>query len=100
MVLPVEGATVNLEAVVLAVVVVEGLVVADVGLDVLDAGRAVEGPVTGLEAEKEGHVKVANKHVIPKKKLNKNKRSLIFFGKGPSMKCDAAPLHAFTSLNK
>lgn len=48
MVLPVEGAVVTLAAVVLAVAVVEGLVVDDVGLDAVDAGRDVGGPVAGL----------------------------------------------------
>lgn len=52
MVLPVEDAVVTLEAVVLAVAVVEGFVVDVVGLDVVDADRDVEGPVAGLEAEK------------------------------------------------
>lgn len=51
MVLPVEEAVVTLVAAVLAVAEVEGLAVA--GLDVVDAGRDVEGPVVGLEAEKD-----------------------------------------------
>lgn len=46
MVLPVEEAVVTLVAAVLAVAEVEGLAVA--GLDVVDAGRDVEGPVVGL----------------------------------------------------
>lgn len=45
-VLPVEEAVVTLVAAVLAVAEVEGLAVA--GLDVVDAGRDVEGPVVGL----------------------------------------------------
>lgn len=47
-VLPVEGAVVTLEAVLLAAEVVEGLVVAVVGLDVVNGGREVEGAVAGL----------------------------------------------------
>lgn len=50
-ILPVDGAVVSLEAVVLVVAVMEGLVVAVVGLDVVDAGRAVEGAVAGLVLE-------------------------------------------------
>lgn len=53
MVLPVEVAVVTLEAVVLAAAVVEGLVVAVVGLDVVATSRDVEGAVAGLEADKE-----------------------------------------------
>ena len=45
--LPVEGTTVTLEA-----AVAEGLVAAVGGLDVVGAGRAVEGAVVGLEAKK------------------------------------------------
>lgn len=46
--LPGDGAVVALEAAVLAAAVVEGLAVADVGLDVVDVGRDVEGAVAGL----------------------------------------------------
>lgn len=46
--LPVDGAVVTLEAAVLAAAVVEGLAGADVGLDVVDVGRDVEGAVAGL----------------------------------------------------
>lgn len=53
MVLPVEGAVVTLDAAVLAVAVVDGLTEAVVGLDVVDAGRDVEGPVAGLEEKKQ-----------------------------------------------
>lgn len=59
-VLPVEDAVVTLEAVVLAVAVVEGLDVVVVGLDVVDAGRDVEGPVAGLK-EEEKHVQLTYK---------------------------------------
>lgn len=62
MVLPVDGAVVTLEAVVLAVAVVEGLVVAVLGLVVVGAGRDVERPVAGLEGEKERRVQVAYKY--------------------------------------
>lgn len=48
MVLPVEDAVVILEAVGLAVAVVEGLAVVVVGLGVVDAGRDAGGPVAGL----------------------------------------------------
>lgn len=51
-VLPVEDAVVGLEVVVLAAAVVEGFVVAVVGLDVVGAGLDVEGPVAGLEVFK------------------------------------------------
>lgn len=61
MVLPVEDAVVTLEAVVLAVAVVEGLDVVVVGLHVVDAGRDVEGPVAGLK-EEEKHVQLTYKH--------------------------------------
>lgn len=47
---------VTLEAAVLAVAVVEGLVVAVVGLDVEDEGRDIEGPIAVLEREEEIHV--------------------------------------------
>lgn len=47
-VLPVDGAVVTLDAVVLAVAVVEGFAVAVLGLVVVGAGRDVEGPVAGL----------------------------------------------------
>lgn len=62
MVLPVDGAVVTLEAVVLAVAVVEGLVVAVLGLVVVGAGRDVERPVADLEGEKERRVQVAYKY--------------------------------------
>lgn len=52
MVLPVDAAVVTLEAGVLAVAVVESLVAAVVGLDVVDTGRDVDGAVAGLEAQK------------------------------------------------
>lgn len=48
MVLPVEDAVVILEAVGLAVAVVEGFAVVVVGLGVVDAGRDAGGPVAGL----------------------------------------------------
>lgn len=56
MVLPVERAVATLEAVVLTVPVVEGLIAAEVGLVVVDlnvveTGREVEGAVAGLETE-------------------------------------------------
>lgn len=50
--LPVEGAVAGLEVAVLAAAVVEGLVVAVVGLVVVGAGLDVEGPVAGLEVFK------------------------------------------------
>lgn len=48
MVLPVEDAVVILEAVGLAVAVVEGLAVVVVDLGVVDAGRDAGAPVAGL----------------------------------------------------
>lgn len=64
MVLPVGGAvaTLEAEAAVLAIVMVDGFAVAVVALDVVDAGRFVAGAVAGLEAEKGGHDRVVNKH--------------------------------------
>lgn len=47
-VLPVEGAVVTLEVVVLAVALAGGLTVDVVGLDAVEKGRDVEGPVAGL----------------------------------------------------
>lgn len=55
-VLPVEDAVVVLEAVGLAVAVVEGLAVVVVGLGVVDAGRDAGGPVAGLR-EKRKNIK-------------------------------------------
>lgn len=51
-VLPVDGAVLTLETVVLAVGVVESLVVAVGGLDVADVGLEVKRPAEGLQAEK------------------------------------------------
>lgn len=67
MVLPVEEAVVTLVAAVLAVAEVEGLAVA--GLDVVDAGRDVEGPVVGLEAEKD----MFKQHTNTRRKKTPNK---------------------------
>lgn len=47
-VLPVDGAALTLETAVLAVGVAESLVVAVGGLEAIDVGREVEGPVAGL----------------------------------------------------
>lgn len=70
MALPVEDAVVTLEAAVLAVAVVDGLIVAVVGLDVVDAGRDVEGAVAGLKKRKKGkltwHTNTTEKEITTK----------------------------------
>jgi len=49
------------EAAVLAVAVVEGLTLDVVGLNVSNAGRDVEGPVAGLDEDKQSLVQLAHK---------------------------------------
>lgn len=56
MVLPVGGAVLTLEAAVLAAAVVGSFSAAVVGLDVVDAGRDVEGAVVGLEEDNKRYV--------------------------------------------